>query len=344
MQRKKLFNVDGDDTLINRRMIKGNVTNLFNLNNVKYQWANKLYRLMMENFWIPEKVSLFDDKRAYNELTPAEQNAYDGILSFLVFLDSIQTNNLPNISDYITAPEVNLILAIQTYQEAVHSQSYAYIIESIIPAEKRAYIYDRWRDDKVLLERNKYIAEIYQDFVDERNDKNFARVLMANYLLEGVYFYNGFNFFYNLSARSLMVGTADEIKYINRDELTHCVIFANIIKEIRAENTTFFSEDEIYEMFAKAVEQEINWSNHIIGDQVLGITSESIEKYTKFIANKRLKDIGMKPMYDGFDENPYAHLDKISDTNGEGNVKGNFFEANVSSYNQSTAVEGWDEI
>lgn len=269
MQRKKLFNVDGDDTLINRRMIKGNVTNLFNLNNVKYQWANKLYRLMMENFWIPEKVSLFDDKRAYNELMPAEQNAYDGILSFLVFLDSIQTNNLPNISDYITAPEVNLILAIQTYQEAVHSQSYAYIIESIIPAEKRAYIYDRWRDDKVLLERNKYIAEIYQDFVDERNDKNFARVLMANYLLEGVYFYNGFNFFYNLSARSLMVGTADEIKYINRDELTHCVIFANIIKEIRAENTTFFSEDEIYEMFAKAVEQEINWSNHIIGDQVL---------------------------------------------------------------------------
>ena len=140
MQRKKLFNVDGDDTLINRRMIKGNVTNLFNLNNVKYQWANKLYRLMMENFWIPEKVSLFDDKRAYNELTPAEQNAYDGILSFLVFLDSIQTNNLPNISDYITAPEVNLILAIQTYQEAVHSQSYAYIIESIIPAEKRACI------------------------------------------------------------------------------------------------------------------------------------------------------------------------------------------------------------
>lgn len=175
-----------------------------------------------------------------------------------------------------------------------------------------------------MLERNKYIAEIYQDFVDERNDKNFARVLMANYLLEGVYFYNGFNFFYNLSARSLMVGTADEIKYINRDELTHCVIFANIIKEIRAENTTFFSEDEIYEMFAKAVEQEINWSNHIIGDQVLGITPESIEKYTKFIANKRLKDIGMKPMYDGFDENPYAHLDKISDTNGEGNVKGNF--------------------
>ncbi len=344
MQRKRLFNTAGDDSLINRRMIKGNVTNLFNLNNVKYQWANKLYRLMMENFWIPEKVSLFDDKRAYDELTPEEQKAYDGILSFLVFLDSIQTNNLPNISDYITAPEVNLILAIQTYQEAVHSQSYAYIIESIIPVEKRAAIYDKWRDDPVLLERNKYIADIYQQFIDERNDVNFARVLVANFLLEGVYFYNGFNFFYNLASRSLMIGTADEIKYINRDELTHCVIFSNIIKEIRKENDTFFNDDEIYAMFRKAVEQEIAWSNHIIGDKIIGITPATIEQYTKFIANKRLKEIGLEPIYEGCDENPYKQLEKVADTNGEGNVKGNFFEANVSSYNQSTAVEGWDEI
>lgn len=344
MNRKKLFNINGDDSISDRKMIAGNVTNLFNLNNVKYQWANKLYRLMMENFWIPEKVSLFDDKRAYDELTPHEQNAYDGILSFLVFLDSIQTNNLPNISEYITAPEVNLILAIQTYQEAVHSQSYAYIIESIIPADKRAKIYERWREDKVLLERNQYIAEIYQKFVDDRNDVNFARVLIANFLLEGLYFYNGFNFFYNLAARSLMIGTADEIKYINRDELTHCVIFANIIKEIRKERPQFFNDDEIYDMFKKATEQEIAWSNHIIGDQILGITPQTIDQYTKFMANKRLKEIGLNPIYDGYDETPYKNLEKISDTNGEGNVKGNFFEANVSSYNQSTAVEGWDEI
>lgn len=344
MQRKKLFNVGGNDDIANRRMVGGNVTNLFNLNNVKYQWANKLYRLMMENFWIPEKVSLFDDKRAYDELTAAEQTAYDGILSFLVFLDSIQTNNLPNISDYITAPEVNLVLAIQTYQEAVHSQSYAYIIESIIPAAKREDIYNKWREDSVLLERNKYIAEVYQDFIDNRNDKNFARVLVANFLLEGLYFYNGFNFFYNLAARSLMIGTADEIKYINRDELTHCVIFANIIREIRQERHDFFNDEEIYEMFAKATEQEINWSNHIIGNQVMGITPTTIEQYTKFMANKRLREIGLQPLYEGFDANPYRQLENIADTNGAGSVKGNFFEANVSSYNQSTAIEGWEEI
>ena len=141
-----------------------------------------------------------------------------------------------------------------------------------------------------------------------------------------------------------MIGTADEIKYINRDELTHCVIFSNIIKEIRKERPQFFNDDEIYDMFRKATEQEIAWSNHIIGDNILGITPQTIEQYTKFMANKRLKEIGLNPIYEGFNETPYKNLEKISDTNGEGNVKGNFFEANVSSYNQSTAVEGWDEI
>ena len=68
------------------------------------------------------------------------------------------------------------------------------------------------------------------------------------------------------------------------------MIFANIIKEIRQERHDFFNDDEIYEMFAKATEQEINWSNHIIGNRVMGITPETIEQYTKFMANKRLKE------------------------------------------------------
>ena len=344
MKRNKLFNPDGNDGLENRQIIRGNVTNLFNLNNVKYTWANKMYRLMMENFWIPEKISLVEDYRLYRELTEAEKRSYDGILSFLVFLDSIQTNNIANIRDYITSPEINLVLSIQTYQEAIHSQSYAYIIESIVPAHKRDDIYDQWREDEILFERNKYIAQIYQDFIDEKSDKNFAKVLIANFLLEGVYFYNGFNFFYNLASRGLMIGTSSEIKYINRDELTHCVIFANMIKEIKAEFPDFFNDEEIRQMFREAVDQEIEWTNHIIGDEVLGINAKSTEQYTKYIANQRLKEIDMEPIYDGFDENPYRHLENIADASGEGSVKGNFFEANVSSYNQSSAIEGWDDL
>jgi len=240
INKKLLFNPEGCDDTEGRAIIGGSTTNIFNLNDVKYAWGNKMYRMMTQNVWFPEKVSLVEDKREYPKLTVPERRAYDGILSFLVFLDSVQVNNLGNISDFITAPEVNLPLAIQTFQEAVHSQSYQVVIESVIPTQSRTGIYDKWRSDKVLFKRNKYIAQIYQDFIDTPTQKNFARALIANYLLEGVYFYNGFNFFYNLANRGLMKGTSEMIRYINRDEMTHCTLFEHIIKTLDEEQPTFF--------------------------------------------------------------------------------------------------------
>ncbi len=339
---KLLFNPEGNDKLEARKIIKGNPTNLFNLNDVKYQWANRVYRWMMGNFWIPEKVDLSIDVLDYNKISPSEKRAYDGILSFLVFLDSIQTNNIPQIADYITAPEVTLILSIQDYQEAIHSQAYAYLIETVVPKANRESVYEFWRSDKILYERNKYIAEIYQDFIDDSNDYNFARVIIANYLLEGLYFYNGFMFFYTLASRSLLSGTASMIKYINRDEFSHCILFENVIKNVREENPGLIQEDLVFDMFRKAVDQEITWSQYIIGEDVVGITHKTITTYTKWMANERLKAIGFPLLYEGYDENPYKHLDRIADVGGEGHVKGNFFEATVTSYNMSTAIGGWD--
>lgn len=147
---------------------------------------------MVGNFWVPEKVSgLKDDARDFaTTLNADEQRAYKGILSFLIFLDSIQTVNLPNFNDFITSPEVNLILSIQAFQEAIHSQSYATILESVVSAEERDEIYYFWRENEILLERNKYIGQIYQDFVDHPTEKNFFRGIVANFLLESLYFYN----------------------------------------------------------------------------------------------------------------------------------------------------------
>ena len=344
VDKKKLFNPLGDDSLSERRIIKGDSTNIFNLNNVKYQWANQLYRTMMGNFWITEKIDLTQDKNDYENLTEEEKEAYNGILSFLIFLDSIQTNNIPNISECVTAPEVNLVLSIQTFQEAVHSQSYQYIIESILPKEIRNSIYDRWREDKVLFERNRYIAEIYQNFLEKPSDENFSKVIIADYLLEAIYFYNGFNFFYLLASRNRMMGTSDIIRLINRDELSHVVLFQKMMLEIKKENPDFFDDKIIYEMFEKAVEQEINWTDHIIGSRILGITKETTEQYTKWLANERLRTVGLQPLYKGFDKNPYKHLSKFADTEGEGNVKANFFEGTVTSYNMSSSIDGWDEF
>ncbi len=339
-----IFNPDGDDSVQNRRVIKGSTTGLFQLNDSKYSWAKKMYSVMIGNFWIPEKITgLKDDARMFeSELCQEEQKAYKGILSFLIFLDSIQTVNLPNISDYITAPEINLILSIQVYQEAIHSQSYATILETVVDSKERNEIYYFWKNDKVLLERNKYIGKIYQDFRDNPNDSSFFKTIVANYLLESLYFYNGFAFFDSLVDQMKMQATGRMIAYIRRDELTHVTIFANLIKEIKKEFPKIYDENLIIEMTKIAVEQEIKWSNHILGDRIPGINGETTKKYTKWLANHRLEMLGLNKIFMNVEKNPYKHLERLQDLDGD---KSNFFEGNVINYTQSSGLAGdWDEI
>lgn len=338
----QIFNPSWNDDTNKRTIIKGNTTGLFNLNNTKYNWAKWMYTVMIGNFWVPEKVSgLGDDATNYeNDLTPEEKVAYDGILSFLIFLDSIQTVNLPNIADYITAPEIQLLLSIQAYQEAIHSQSYATILESVVDAGKRENIYYFWRDDELLLERNKYIGNIYQKFIDKQSDENFFEVLIGNYLLEWLYFYNGFAFFDTLADHQKMKATDRMISYIRRDELTHVTLFANIFNEIKVEFPEMFDENKIYDMFKVAVEQEIKWSNHILWDKIIWINGKNTEQYTKYLANERLKLIGLKPLYEWITDNPYKHLERLQDDN---MGKWNFFESTVTNYTQSSSMKGdWD--
>lgn len=341
INRNLIFNPKWDDNISVRKIIKWNITWLFNLNDVKYNWAKASYQVMIWNFWVPEKVNwLWDDSNQYKrDLSPWEQRAYKWILSFLIFLDSIQTVNLPNFSEYITSAEVKLLLSIQSYQEAIHSQSYAVILETVVDAKEREDIYYFWRDDEILLERNKFIWWIYQEFIDNPNEKTLFRWIVWNYLLEWLYFYNWFAFFDTLAYQWKMNATQRMINYIRRDELTHVSLFANIMKEIRKEFPEIFDEKVIYEMMWIAVEQDVKWSKHIINESVIWMTNENIENYTKWLANQRLLLIWLKPLYD-VSANPFKHLDMLQNNNSE---KSNFFESTVSNYTQSSSLNWtWD--
>ena len=196
--RRPMFNEHGDISLDKRKMVGGNTTNLNDFNNIKYSWVSDWYRQAMNNFWIPEEINMNTDVHDYRLLDKYEKSAYDKVLSFLIFLDSVQTANLPNISDYITANEVNLCLTIQAYQEAIHSQSYGYMLDTICSPDERTEILYQWKDDELLLKRNKYIGNLYNEFQEDPNLKSLVKTMVANYILEGVYFYSGFMFFYNL--------------------------------------------------------------------------------------------------------------------------------------------------
>jgi ribonucleoside-diphosphate reductase beta chain len=340
LEKKRLFNEEGQRGT--QRMIGGNTTNLREWNRIKYPWAAKLYRTMLNNFWIPEEVPLASDAKQFNELSPAERRAFDKTISFLNFLDSIQCENLPNIADYITAPEVNSLLNIQTFQEEIHAQSYSYVLDSVCSPQTRENIYDEWRNDKHLLARNKFIADLYQQFVDNPNDRNFIRTVMANYLLESLYFYSGFSFFYTLARQGKMTGTATMIRYIQRDELTHVVLFQNIFKELRAENPDTFTPElieELREMMRTAVEHEISWGQYITNNEILGLNNDIIERYIKYLSNQRLKALGIEILYPEQVEHPMKWVENFSNLN---STKTDFFEQKVTNYTKSSGLNFGD--
>ena len=231
-------------------------------------------------------------------------------------------------------------MSIQAYQEAIHSQSYATILESVVDSKVRDEIYYFWRDDEILLERNKFIGWIYQDFIDNPSEKNLFRWIVGNYLLEWLYFYNWFAFFDTLADQWKMVATDRMINYIRRDELTHVTLFANIIREIKREFPSIYDEKMLIEMMTLAVEQEVKWSKHIIAWSIIGMSDINIENYTKYLANQRLILLWITPMYPEIISNPFKHLDRLQDNNSE---KWNFFESTVTNYTQSSSMKwGWD--
>jgi len=330
-----LFNTSGDDSPDKQSLIGANSTGILNLDECKYKWVKPLYMRMLGNHWIPEKISLVDDKVTKTHLTEDEEEAVKSTLSFLIFLDSVQVANLDNIAEYITNAGVSNLLKIQTFQEVIHSQSYQHILQSLWSYAERQEVYERWRDNPILRERNEYISSVYQKFVDSPTRDNFKRVIVANYLLEGVYFYNGFNFFEQLASRNKLIQTSKEIDYIKTDEGTHLALFLNIINTREIVDVEE-DADWIYGMFREAVDQEIRWGKHVYGNNIMGISEKSTEDYIRWIGNNRLNAMGLSKIF-GDVSNPYRHLEGAKETN--------FFEAGgVTDYDRAESVAGWDDF
>ncbi len=188
------------------------------------------------------------------------------------------------------------------------------------------------------MKRNKFIGDLYNEFIENPTEYNLLRTLMANYILEGIYFYSGFMFFYNLERNGKMPGSAQEIRYINRDENTHLWLFRNIIKELQNENPELFTEEvknELRNMMKIGVEQEILWGHYVIGDKIQGINKQLIENYIKYLGNKRLKEINLLPLFKEQDKNPASWVDTLSNAN---SVKTDFFEARSTAYAKVTTL------
>ncbi|GAA7341773.1 ribonucleotide-diphosphate reductase subunit beta [Helicobacter pylori] len=329
VSRKKIYNPNSTESVNERKIFGGNPTSMFDLNKIKYQWADHLWKTMLANTWFAEEVSMNDDKRDYLKLSVEEKIGYDRALAQLIFMDSLQTNNLiDNVNPFITSPEINLCLVRQAYEEALHSHAYAVMVESI--SANTEEIYDMWRNDMQLKSKNDYIAQVYMELAKNPTEENILKALFANQILEGIYFYSGFSYFYTLARSGKMLGSAQMIRFIQRDEVTHLILFQNMINALRNERADLFTPqliNEVIEMFKKAVEIEASWGDYITQGKILGLTSSLIEQYIQFLADSRLSKVGIAKVYGV--QHPIKWVESFSSFNEQ---RSNFFEARVSNY------------
>ncbi len=334
MKRKRIYNPSSTETLSERKVFSGNPHGILNFTKAKYQWALKLWDLMEANTWFPKEVDTTDDVRDYRtNLTAAEKRMYDLVWSQLISMDSFQTNNLAdNINPYITAPEINAVLARQAYEEANHSKSYAVMVEAI--CENTDLIYEMEKHDEILRKKNDYISSVYEELAGEVTDEKLLYAMVANQILEGVYFYSGFTAIYALARAGKMLGSAQMIRFIQRDEITHLLLFQNMINSVRKERPDLFnekSEKKIKEMFVKAGELEIEWGKYITNNAIMGFTDEIIEEYIHYLVDDRLTSIGFGKLYGA--KHPIKWVDDFAKFNEQ---KSNFFESKVTNYSKGS--------
>ena len=328
MIKKTIYNPDSCENLNDRRIFGGNPDGMINFTRMKYHWALNLWDTMEANTWFPREVNMSMDSKDYKLLTINEKRMYDLVLGQLIFMDSLQTNNLmDNINPYITAPELNACLSRQAYEEANHSKSYAVMVESI--SENTDEIYDLWKTDTVLRMKNTFVANVYKELSnlkeDEITNRHILLALIANQILEGIYFYAGFAAMYALGKSGKMLGSANMIRFIQRDEVTHLLLFQNMINSVRKERPELFTvelEETVREMFRQAVELEAGWGAYITQGQILGFTDAIILQYIQYLADRRLEAIGYKPEYNV--KHPMPWVDGYASFNDQ---RANFFEA-----------------
>ncbi|MED1599776.1 ribonucleotide-diphosphate reductase subunit beta [Alkalihalophilus marmarensis] len=342
LQKRKLYNPHAPNA--STGIINGESSNVLNWDDVRFSWAYPLYKNMLANFWTPFEINMSHDAKQFQNLTETEQEAFKKIIGLLAFLDSVQTDYSLKVADYLTDSSLVALMSVLSFQEVVHNQSYSYVLSSLVPKATQDEIFDYWKNNPVLKERNEFIVDGYEEFADNPTPDTLARSIVYDVILEGVNFYSGFAFFYNLARHQKMVSTSTMINYINRDEQLHVYLFTNVFKELLEEHPELNNremESFVNQSLTTAVELELKWFNYIIGEQIEGVTSDEMESYLKFIANKRAKQLGYDHIFPEHRTNVLKWIKAYEDVNA---AKSDFFEQKSRQYAKVSSDNGFDEL
>ena len=323
-----VFNTEEVDTK-KQPMFFGKPLGVQRYDNFKYNQFENLTKQQLGYFWRPEEVSLQKDRGDYQSLRPEQKHIYTSNLKYQIMLDSVQ-GRAPGMAflPYCSLPELEACMEVWSFMEMIHSRSYTYVIKNVYPDPSE--VFDKILNDNRILERAASVTESYDTFINYAQEwgqgnmwredwkaspssvwtrKDLKRHLyraVANVnILEGIRFYVSFACSFAFGELKLMEGSAKIISLIARDENQHLAITQNIINNWRKgddpEMKEIVKEEEqwTYQMFDRCVNEEKIWAEYLFKDgSMIGLNDKLLHQYVEWIANKRMKSIGLKPVYD----------------------------------------------
>ena len=315
----------------------------------KYDWAWQKYLDGSANHWMPQEINMTNDIvlwKSEDGLTEDERVIVKRNLGFFSTADSLVANNLVlALYRLITNPECRQYILRQSLEEAIHTHAYQYCIESLGMDEGE--IFNMYREVPCVARKASWGLKYTQEISDPdfktgtvESDKQLLKNLIAFYcVLEGIFFYCGFTQILSMGRRNKMTGTAEQFQYILRDESMHVNFGIDVINQIKIENPHLWDDQmksDAAQMILEGTELEIQYARDTMPRGVLGMNAAMMEEYLKFIANRRLTQLGLDEEFTGV-TNPFPWMSEIIDLRKEKN----FFETRVTEYQVGGALN-WE--
>ncbi len=322
-----------------RRVINGADADVIQLYPMKHTFAWEAYNVGNANHWLPTEISMQKDIEQWKSptfLTNDERVALKTVLGFFTTADSIAANNIVIAAyKHITSPECRMYLLRQAYEEAIHTHAYQYIVESLGLDEGE--IFNMYREVDSIYNKASFILSFnegifHPDFKTgtfEADQKFLENIVVFSLIMEGIFFYSSFAVMFGFQRQNKMIGSAEQIQYIMRDESQHLNFGINLINTIKEEQPELWTSEfqqHVIDLIKEAVEMESTFARTVFPKGIFGMNAEGFHQYIQHIADRRLSRVGLPLQYNV--SNPFPWMSEAIDLSKEKN----FFETRVTEY------------
>lgn len=328
-----------------KRLINCKQVDVNQLMPLKYHWAWEHYLNGCANHWMPTEVPMQRDIELWqsNRLSADERQVIMRNLGFFSTAESLVGNNIVlAIFKHVTNPEARQYLLRQAFEEAIHTHTFHYIVESLALDPRE--VFNMYHEVTSIHDKDAFEMKLTEAIMDPNfttetveGAQTFLKNLIGFYvIMEGIFFYSGFAMILSFGRQNRMTGIAEQFQYILRDESVHLNFGIDLINGIKAENPELWTEalkSEIQDMIDEAVELEIAYAQDCLPRGILGLNASLFREYVQYIADRRLERIGMKKKFHS--RNPFPWMSESMDLQKESN----FFEKKVTDYQSSSVLE-----